>query len=164
MVMYMKAILAYIKWLGREVPKGQPPPGSGIKMLKFLDRPADPAKGRKAYMDNCQRCHGIDGQGNYFPGSIYYKYPPLWGLHSYNKAAGLYRIRSFAGYVKYNMPFDVTYKKTQISDEEAWDIAAFVNSQPRPEKQFREDWPDISKKPIDHPFGPYMDSFSEQTT
>jgi thiosulfate dehydrogenase len=25
-----------------------------------------------------------------------------------------------------------------------------------------KDWPNISKKPIDHPFGPYTDSFSEQ--
>jgi thiosulfate dehydrogenase len=25
-----------------------------------------------------------------------------------------------------------------------------------------KDWPDISKKPIDHPFGPYADGFSEK--
>jgi thiosulfate dehydrogenase len=24
------------------------------------------------------------------------------------------------------------------------------------------DWPDISKKPVDHPFGPFIDGFSEQ--
>jgi thiosulfate dehydrogenase len=24
------------------------------------------------------------------------------------------------------------------------------------------DWPNISKKPIDHPFGPYADVFSEK--
>ncbi len=159
---HMEAILAYIKWLGNGVPKGTKPPGSGIMIPKFLDRPADSAKGRKAYLDKCQKCHGKDGQGNFFPGTVAYQYPPLWGLHSYNTAAGLYRLSSFAGYVKNNMPNGANYKSPQISDEEAWDIAAFVNSQPRSKKQFREDWPDISKKPFDHPYGPYADSFSEQ--
>jgi thiosulfate dehydrogenase len=48
-----------------------------------------------------------------------------------------------------------------LTDEEAWDVAAFVNSQPRPEKKFIGDWPDLSGKPVDHPFGPFADSFSE---
>ncbi|HTH31559.1 MAG TPA: hypothetical protein VL946_09415, partial [Lacibacter sp.] len=55
-----------------------------------------------------------------------------------------------------------TYHAPQLSDEEAWDVAAFVNSQPRPSKNLSSDWPDISKKPIDHPFGPYADTFTEQ--
>ena len=46
-----------------------------------------------------------------------------------------------------------------LSDEDAWDVAAFINSQPRPEITFHSDWPNISKKPFDHPFGPYADSF-----
>jgi thiosulfate dehydrogenase len=25
-----------------------------------------------------------------------------------------------------------------------------------------KDWPDISKKPVDHPFGPYADAFTEK--
>jgi thiosulfate dehydrogenase len=48
-----------------------------------------------------------------------------------------------------------------LTDEEAWDIAAFICSMPRPEKQFAGDWPDISKKPVDLPFGPFADPFSE---
>jgi thiosulfate dehydrogenase len=40
-------------------------------------------------------------------------------------------------------------------------VAAFVNSQPRPTKDKSKDWPDISKKPFDQPFGPYKDAFSE---
>lgn len=61
------------------------------------------------------------------------------------------------------MPYgEVDYTKPELTNEEAWDVAAFVNSQPRPTKTFSEDWPDISKKPFDHPFGPFADSFSEQ--
>ena len=158
----MKAILAYMKWVGSGVPKSKAPPGSGILTLPFLDRAADPVKGRVVYLTQCQRCHGPNGQGEYYPGTIKYKYPPLWGNNSYNTAAGLFRLSRFAGYVKCNMPFEVAdYKKPVLSDEEAWDVAAFVNSQFRPVKTFHEDWPDISKKPFDHPFGPYVEHFSE---
>ena len=49
-----------------------------------------------------------------------------------------------------------------MTDVDSWDVAAFINSQPRPTKDISNDWPDISKKPMDHPFGPYSDGFSEQ--
>jgi hypothetical protein len=84
------------------------------------------------------------------------------GKHSYNHGAGLYRISNFAGYVRYNMPLGATYERPQLTDEEAWDLAAFVNSQPRPTKDLNKDWPNIAGKPFDHPFGPYADPFSEQ--
>jgi len=59
------------------------------------------------------------------------------------------------------MPFDQTLTGPTLTDEEAWDVAAFISSQPRPEKKFPEDWPKIEKKPVDYPFGPYADNFSE---
>jgi len=157
----MKAIIAYMKWLGDGIQKDSIPNGSGIMNIPFLDRAADPQNGKMVYMNKCQRCHGTDGQGQKKDGQLY-EYPPLWGEHSYNTAAGLYRISRFAGYVKNNMPFgEVEYHNPQLTNEEAWDVAAFVNSQPRPSKIFKEDWPDISKKPIDHPFGPFTDGFTE---
>jgi thiosulfate dehydrogenase len=158
----MKGILAYVRWLGKKVPKGKKPPGSGIAQPRFLDRAADPQKGKLVYLGKCQRCHGVLGQGIFDSVSIHYLYPPLWGPQSYNTGAGLYRLSRFAGYVKNNMPFGATYKNTQLTDEESWDVAAYVNSQDRPVKVFRKDWPKIALKPFDHPFGPYVDSFSEQ--
>ena len=59
------------------------------------------------------------------------------------------------------MPQGTTYEKPQLTDEEAWDVAAYVNSMPRPSKDLSKDWPNISKKPVDHPYGPYADPFSE---
>lgn len=159
----MLAIMAYIKWLGDDVPKGHTPKGSGIQDLPFLDRAADPVRGKIVYTTNCQRCHGTEGQGLKEDWQVSYTYPPLWGKNSFTTAAGLYRISRFAGYVKNNMPNDLaSYDNPQLSDEDAWDVAAYVNSQPRPIKIFKEDWPDISKKPVDHPFGPYHDGFSEE--
>ena len=160
----MQAIHAYIKWLGKNVPKGIKPAGSGIADIIFIDRPADPLAGQIVYTQKCQRCHAANGEGTFNSDSTGYKYPPLWGKNSYNIGAGLFRISRFAGYVRYNMPFDLKEKEdvAPLTDNEAWDVAAFVNSQPRPEKKFPEDWPDISAKPFDHPFGPYKDSFTEQ--
>ena len=158
----MKGILAYMRWLGKEIPRGKKPYGSGIREPRLLDRAADPQKGKLVYVSKCQRCHGASGQGIFDSVSVHYLYPPLWGRNSYNTGAGLYRLSRFAGYVKNNMPFGASYKSTQLTDEEAWDVAAFVNSQDRPVKIFRQDWPKIALKPYDHPFGPYVDSFSEQ--
>jgi thiosulfate dehydrogenase len=158
----MRSIIAYMNWLGDGIPKGRAPKGSGIMNIPYLDRAADPQKGKVVYVSKCQRCHGVDGHGQKKTDGLY-EYPPLWGKDSYNTAAGLYRLSRFAGYVKNNMPFgEVEYHNPLLTDEEAWDVAAFVNSQPRPSKIFKEDWPDISKKPFDHPFGPFTDGFSEE--
>ena len=158
----MKAIIAYMQWLGDGIKKNHAPKGSGIMDIPLLDRAADPEKGKIVFESKCTRCHGADGMGQINTEGYGYKYPPLWGPNSYNTAAGLFRISRFTGYVKNNMPFEeVEYHNPQLTDEEAWDVAAFVNSQPRPSKIFKEDWPDISKKIFDHPFGPYADTFSE---
>jgi thiosulfate dehydrogenase len=64
--------------------------------------------------------------------------------------------------VKNNMPFgQASHGNPVLSLEEAWDLAAFVNSQQRPHISQEKDWPDISKKPVDFPFGPYADAFTE---
>jgi thiosulfate dehydrogenase len=59
------------------------------------------------------------------------------------------------------MPQGATYQSPQMSDEEAWDVSAYILSQTRPHKNVPKDWPDKSKKPFDHPFGPYADNFTE---
>lgn len=157
-----KAIYAYIKWLGQKVPKNKKPFGSGIEKLPYLDRAADPLKGKLVYVEKCQVCHGTNGQGQLLENETGYVYPPLWGDHSYNDGAGLYRLSNFAGYVRNNMPFNqASHQNPGLSNEESWDVAAFVNSQPRPSMDKSNDWPNISKKPFDHPFGPYSDGFSE---
>ncbi|MBA2611120.1 MAG: c-type cytochrome [Bacteroidetes bacterium] len=158
----MQAIQAYIKWLGKNMAKGEKPKGSGIAELKYLDRAADAEKGKIVYSLKCKTCHGEEGAGKFNNDNLAYQYPPLWGEHSYNSGAGLYRLSRFAAYVKYNMPQGASFKNIQLSDEEAWDVAAFVNSQPRLVKDPKNDWPKISGKPVDHPFGPYADNFSEK--
>lgn len=157
----MTAIKAYINFLGSNVEKGAVAEGSGLKKIEFMDRAADPEKGKKVYELNCQSCHQANGEGSLAQDNKEYIYPPLWGPKSYNDGAGLYRIINFAGFVKSNMPLGATHENTLLMDEEAWDVAAYVNSQKRPHKKTTGDWPDVSKKPIDYPFGPYSDKFTE---
>lgn len=157
----MTAIVAYINWLGKDVAKGEKPKGAGLAELAYLDRPADPIGGAEIFARECARCHGADGAGAMAGNGLEYLYPPLWGLHSYNVGAGLFRLSRFAGYVKSNMPYGDNQEYLQLTDPEVWDLAAFVNSRPRPGFDMSKDWPKINEKPIDHPFGPYADAFSE---
>ena len=159
----MRAIVAYMHWLGANVPKDKKPLGSGINALKNLDRPADPEKGKIVFIEKCQLCHGANGTGQPDTATgIGYLYPPLWGPESYNIGAGLFRLSRMAGYVKDNMPFGVSHGNAQLSEEQAWDVAAFINSQPHPHKDLSMDWPKKNTKPVDYPFGPYADTFSVQ--
>jgi thiosulfate dehydrogenase len=157
----MKAMIAYIEYIGSNVLKGKEAYASGIYDLAYLDRAADPIKGKVLYDAKCVSCHQADGQGLLAEDKKEYIYPPVWGENSYNQGAGLFRISRFAGYIKYNMPLGSTYDSPQLSDEESWDIAAYVENQLRPSRDLSQDWPDISKKPVDHPFGPFSDKFTE---
>ena len=47
------------------------------------------------------------------------------------------------------------------TNQEAWDIAAYINAQPRPHIDKSKDWPAVASKPFDYPTGPYLDTFSE---
>lgn len=158
----MQAMIAYMKWLGKDVAKGVKPERNAVEKLPFMERAASLQNGRIAYNNLCMSCHGKNGEGKINDSGTEYVFPPLWGPHSYNDGAGLYRLSNFAGFVKNNMPFGCSYEHPMLSDEEAWDLAAFVNSQPRPHKDQSTDWKDISKKPFDFPFGPYKDKFSQE--
>jgi len=155
----VRAMIAYLQWLGAGVPRGKKPVGSGIEAVPYPDSAADAAGGKLVYALKCKVCHGLEGQGLKDKDGASYIYPPLWGVHSYNTGASFYRLSRLAGFIRDNMPLRAGYGKDGLSDKEAWDLSAFINSQPRPVKYFKEDWPDISLKPVDYPFGPFADSY-----
>jgi len=158
----MKAMVAYFKWLGKDVPKGTKPKGTGTEELSFLSRSADPLKGKKIFVSMCQRCHGKNGEGVLAADSVSFTYPPLWGDKSYAISAGMYRLTKLAGFIRNNMPLFTTVNKPVLSVEESWDVAAFIVSQDHPKRFFSYDWPNIATKPADYPFGPYIDGFPER--
>jgi thiosulfate dehydrogenase len=158
----VQSILAYMKWIGQGVKKGDKLFGNATEKLAFMDHAADPAKGKEVFVTKCQSCHGNNGEGMLAPDKKTYVNPPLWGQHSYNDGAGMYRLINLAGFIKNNMPYGATYQSPQLTDEESWNVAAYINSQPRSHRDQHNDWKNLDVKPIDFPFGPYADAFSEK--
>ncbi len=162
----MRAIVAYIAFLSTGVRKGEKLAGLGAGTMPELNRAADPARGRDIYQARCLGCHNVDGAGvqNSLPGhGAGYAFPPLWGSDSFNDGAGMARLITAANFIHSNMPDGVDYLHPRLSPEEAWDVAALMISKPRPHRAgLEQDFPDLLKKPIDAPYGPYADGFSEE--
>lgn len=87
-----------------------------------------PERGQAVYAAHCQSCHGSDGQGLAIVGT--YSIPPLWGPQSYNWGAGMHRINTAVTFIYENMPLG---KSIQLTPEQAWDVAAFINAHERPQ-------------------------------
>ena len=158
----MIALVSYIKWLGRYVKKGEIIFGQGLKAISYPNRPIDLNKGKIVFDRVCVECHGADGQGKKIEDFIY-EYPPLWGDDSYNNGAGMTRVLTSAMFIKYNMPYGISYESPVLTDEESYDVAGYINQQLRPIKNNLEnDFPDLKKKPMSTPYPPYGDSFSQK--
>ena len=163
----MVAIVSYIKWLGEDVPVGKHVKGDESLEVKYPDRAADPQKGAIVYAENCSSCHGKDGEGQWNVDSSTYTYPPLWGKYAFQKGSSPSRVIKLARFIKANMPDKkATWQKPFLTDEQAIDVAAFINDDrihPRPQKKDKTipDYPNPATKAIDYDKGPYIDTFSE---
>jgi len=73
-------------------------------------------------------------------------------------------VRGRAGYAdKCLVCHGTNYLNPQLSVEDAWDVAAYFVSQPRPHMEgLDRDYPDLLQKPIDTPYGPYADGFGPE--
>ncbi len=125
------------------------------------DRAANVDAGREVYNERCYVCHGVDGAGlRATPDpSDGYVFPPLWGPDSFNNGAGMTRVLTASKFVKARMPFG----QPDLTDDQAYDVSAYINSHPRPIKSNLEvDYPDRAKKPVDSPYPPYADPFPQE--
>ena len=160
----MKSLLAYIAFVSAGVPVGTTIVGRGSPTIPLLTRAADPVRGEGIYRAVCAVCHGPDGAGKPRAGAGKahgYEFPPLWGADSFNDGAGMHRLIASAAFIRANMPFGTASDvEPVLSVEDAWDVAAFVNSRPRPIKaNLDRDYPDRTRKPPDAPFPPFVDQF-----
>jgi thiosulfate dehydrogenase len=118
------AITAYITWLSTDLPirmnAAQPLGPYAVETLVVDAARNDTRRGQALYADRCASCHGDDGVGDADA-------PPVWGDLSYNDGAGLSGDLKLASWLKVAMPPD----ETDLSDQEALDIASYVNSKPR---------------------------------
>jgi len=159
----MIAMVAYLRFLadqdaasGANRRKAHEPPA-----FKTPDRAANLKAGENVFAKRCAACHGPDGAGlSAAADPIHgFVFPPLWGPNGFNDGAGMHRVLTAARFIKARMPLG----NADLTDEEAFDVSAFVNSKPRPEmKGLERDYPDRTKKPVDTSYGPYADSFPAQ--
>ncbi|HXX04038.1 MAG TPA: c-type cytochrome [Xanthobacteraceae bacterium] len=157
----MKAYLVFMKWLSTGIPDGAKLAGAGMRLVKEPGRAADVEHGKSVYAQVCAVCHGPDGRGKHAATGARYEFPPLWGPDSYNNGAGMARLLDAAAFIKNNMPFGTTYAAPALSDEDAYDVAAYINSGERPQMTgLSKDYPNLLQKPVDTPYGPYADDFS----
>jgi thiosulfate dehydrogenase len=97
--------------------------------------PPDPARGAMLYASQCAGCHATDGGGQRkgLPGdALGYLHPPVWGPDSFNAAAGMHRLTTLAAFIHANMPLTAIVGAPVLGEQDAWDIAAFIEAQPRP--------------------------------
>ena len=118
---------SYLYWLSTGAPVGATLPGRGYPTLEAPPEAPDAGRGAAVYAARCETCHGADGQGARAEDRLVF--PPLWGPDSYNWGAGMHRTNTAAGFIWANMPLG---QPRSLSTQEAWDVAAFVNSHPRP--------------------------------
>jgi thiosulfate dehydrogenase len=154
----MKAFLAYAKWLSTGVPAGARLTGAGTMGIREPVSAADLGRGADVYASACAACHGRDGRGQRAETGAGYEFPPVAGPDSYNNGAGMARILTAAGFVRYNMPLGTTFDAPALSDADAYDVAAYINSLDRPARAgLDKDYPNRMQKPVDTPYGPYAD-------
>ena len=124
----MRALVSYMHFLSKGVPVNVEMPGRGFPQIARTGYDPNPSRGATIYQASCMVCHGENGQGIKNEESSYL-YPPLWGMQSYNKAAGMARNELLAGFIKANMPLGQDWS---LTDQQALDLAAYINYQLRP--------------------------------
>lgn len=123
-----KDLESYFYWMADGLAMNSSPPGQGYPTPPETELGYDWQRGEQVYADNCAVCHAVDGQGREdLNGRVIF--PPLWGPNSFNWGAGMHRVNTAAAFIQANMPLG---KRYSLSDQEAWDVAAYVMSFPRP--------------------------------
>ncbi|MGD9903927.1 MAG: c-type cytochrome [Vicinamibacterales bacterium] len=153
MAAYLRSLGSRYEAMGASLRKADEPPGFATP-----SRAADPAAGETVYTTRCAVCHGADGLGLLATGDPAkgYLFPPLWGPDSFNDGAGMHRVLTAARFIKARMPLG----EPTLTDDQAFDVAAFINTKPRPAMpNLEQDYPDRSTKPVDNPYGPFADDF-----
>jgi thiosulfate dehydrogenase len=128
----MVAMVSYLRFLADK------DAATGVSLKQSHDGPMfsqptrdpDLESGGRVFEKRCAACHGKDGAGllaslNRADG---YLFPPVWGKNSFAEAAGMHRVPIAAAFIKAKMPVG----KPDLSDSEAFDVAGYINSKPRP--------------------------------
>jgi thiosulfate dehydrogenase len=141
------AVAAYLTWLSRGSEMGRNPSWRGQNAIPAANlvpvEKLDTRKGETLFDERCRSCHGADGQGV----TIGDKRPgALWGPGSWNDGAGAARVYTLAGIIRYSMPY---LDPGSLTDEEAQELAGFIDAKPRPAYPFKQLDYRVEKLPSD---------------
>lgn len=138
----MVALVNYIHWVSDGIldPAMKDdwdllPPEAGPKLPVIAgvsSMRADPVRGASLYANRCSDCHDEDapGAGEYKVGEERPRIPALWGIQDgYSEGAAFYRTPVLAAYMQKHMPFG---EAETLSDQDALDIAAYINAADKP--------------------------------
>ena len=134
----MVDLLAYLAFISKDIPVGTAIAGaSGLPSMPDTLQ-GDVERGKALFTaKTCITCHGANGEGNTV-------FPALWGAKAYSIGASM-----AASFIKHNMP--QTAPGT-LTAQESFDLAAYINAQPRPDSPGKElDWP-MGGAPADVPY------------
>ena len=132
----MRDIISYMAFLSTGIPTGDSVPGQGVTRIPPIV--PDTAHGAAVFAASCARCHGGGGEGSAAA-------PPVWGARSFSIGAGMARVRTSAAFIRRNMPID---RPGTLSDRDAYDVAGYIATRPRPDFPGKEnDWPNGDPPP-----------------
>lgn len=142
----MQDIVSYLAFISTGVPQGARVRGEGMPKMPALT--GDTTRGAQLFATTCTMCHGPDGLGT-AP-----VIPALWGPKSYSVGASMSREERAATFIRHFMPQS---NPGSLTDQQSYDLAAYINAQPRPDSPGKErDWPrggtpsDVPYRTSDH--------------
>lgn len=126
-----QALITYMQWLDQQAAQSKITlPKTAYPDIQKLA--GNPKQGQEIFQQKCAFCHELNGAGRY--GSNTYYRPALWGDQSFNRLAGLAQPETLAKFLKSNMPYQFG---GNLTDQEAWDLATFIDRQPRPQGPYK---------------------------
>lgn len=141
----MTDIIAYLTFISAGLPTGTHVIGEAMPKMPKLT--GDTARGRAIYSSICIACHGPEGKGT--PPT----FPALWGNGSFSIGASMAREERAASFIRHFMPQN---NRGSLTDQQAYDVAAYINSKPRPDSPAKtKDWP-IGGAPYDVPYNTFQ--------
>ncbi len=123
------ALESYAYWMEKNAKINPRLTERGVPQLQKPSSPPSYERGKIVYANNCELCHGANGQGKR-ANDGHLAFPPLWGNRSFNWGAGMAQLDKAAAYIKTNMPLSLG---GSLSNQDAWDVAYFVDGHDRPQ-------------------------------
>ena len=156
----MRGMVAYFKWLAEGTNEHDAMEGTGMPKIDIPARRADPEKGKAVFQQFCLSCHGADGTGTKAPEGTdpdTYLFPPIAGDDSFNDGAGMSRLKTATRFIYGNMPLGTEAGNPVLTVDQAYDVAGYMMSLPRPTRAGRDkDFPDPAFRPADYPVPAYF--------